>query len=417
MRGVKVGSDLRKFVNNKFLKTIDPELMRDLFARHFGAESLPVSLDGDPGQARAALSSYFKEAVTTWNEGLVADLHRVAELGSNEGMQLILNEARRQSVVLYPEPEANPEDSAPATHDPKHVALHTYLHHHRVFEAAADFQALRAPSAMAEFRGPERDVGTDLSEEMLAAFRTAATKLFSQDLQGEYCRVAPYDEEGEINLVVSHGAPVTTTPVIAGDREAVITLRAVKYAALRYSPVEGRLLIGGVVKAQQAELAELFAKHIIGRPGFFAGKDARDLYTLLPISDAGPGFAFEHRYDDRIREVRIVAAAADLFEWDDEENKRRYVRSLESKAPAGNALQHFRGSEFRLGHGWRLGEITFRVYFDTGAKRLAQVTVKLKPPGTLAFRRTRFEKAIHTLIARNGLEWDRNAGLVVEAAE
>jgi hypothetical protein len=43
--------------------------------------------------------------------------------------------------------------------------------------------------------------------------------------------------------------------------------------------------------------------------------------------------------------------------------------------------------------------------------------VRLKPPGTLAFRRTRFEKAIHTLVQRNGLEKDRDAGMVVDAAE
>lgn len=411
-----MGSDLKKFVNPKFLKTVDPGLMRVLFDRHFGDEVHPVAFDGDAAAVRAALAKYFEEAVTTWNEGLVADLHRVADLGSNEGMQIILNEARRQGVVLYPDPDSDGDDPAPAKHDPKHVALHTYLHHHRVFEAAADFQALRAPTALAEFRGPERDVGADLTEALTDAFKSAAMKLFARDLQGEYCRLGPYEEDGEINLVVSHGAPVATTPVEDGDRERIIPLRAVKYATLRYSPAETRLFIGGVVKAQQADLAEIFAKHILGRPGFFSGKDARDLYTLDPISDAGPDFAFDHRYDERILEVRIVAAAADHFEWDKEEAKWRYVRTWESKDAAG-ALRHFRGSEVRFGKGWRLGEITFRVFFKTETKRPAQVTVKLKPPGTLAFRRTRFEKTIHALIARHGLEKDRDAGLVVEAAE
>ena len=71
----------------------------------------------------------------------------------------------------------------------------------------------------------------------------------------------------------------------------------------------------------------------------------------------------------------------------------------------------------RFGRGWRLGEITFRVFFKSDAKQPAKVTVRLKPPGTLAFRRTRFEKAIAALVARNGLEKDRDADLVVEAAE
>ena len=115
--------------------------------------------------------------------------------------------------------------------------------------------------------------------------------------------------------------------------------------------------------------------------------------------------------------MRIVKAAADLFDWDEDEKKWRYMRTLESKDASGAALRHFRGSEVRFGRGWRLGEITFRVFFKTDAKRPAQVTVRLKPPGMLAFRRTRFEKAIHALVVRNGLEKDRDADLVVGAAE
>ena len=411
-----MGSDLRKFVNPKFLKTIDLGLIEELFERHFRAEARPVAFDGEAPAVRKALAEYFEGAVTVWNEGLVADLHRVADLGTGEGLQLILNEARRQGVVLYPDADADAGDPAPAKHDPKHVALHTYLHHHGVFEAASDFLALRLPATPAEFRGPERDVGADLTEEIVAAFRAAAMKLFARDLQGEYCRLGTYEDEGEINLVVSHGAPVSTTPVVDGDRERILPLRAVKYATLRYAPAEARLQIGGVAKAQQADLAEIFAQHVLRRPGFFAGQHARDLYTLDPVGEVGPDFAFDHLYDDRILDVRIVAAAADRFEWDEDDARWRYVRSLESKDVTG-ALRHFRGSEVRFGKGWRLGEITFRVFVKSEAKRPAQVTVRLKPPGTLAFRRTRFEKIIHELIARNGLEKDHDAGLVVDAAE
>ena len=411
-----MGSDIKKFVNPKFLNSIDVALMRELFARHFTDDGPPIAFDGDVADIRQELSDYFASPVTDWSEGLIADLHRLADLGTGEGMQLILNEARRQGIVLYPDPDTGNPESAPVKHEAKHVALHAYLHHHPIFEAAADFQALRAPTAMAEFRGPERDIGADLTEESKEKFKIAMVTLFAQDLQGDYCRLGPYEEDGEINLVVSHGAPVTTTPVVAGDKEQIITLRAVKYAALRYSPAEGLLRIGGVPRAQQSEVAEIFAKHILARPGFFAGKDARDLYTLDPITEEGPGFTFDHAHDERILEVRIVAAAADFFA-EDEDGKWSYVRSWESKDASGAALRHFRGSEVRFGRGWRLGEISFRVFFKTDAKRPAQVTVRLKPPGTLAFRRTRFEKAIHAVVARNGLETDRDAGLVLEAAE
>jgi hypothetical protein len=270
---------------------------------------------------------------------------------------------------------------------------------------------------MAEFRGPHRDVDADLTDETKDAFRAAILKLLAEDLHGDFCRVAPYEDDDEISVVVSHGAPIKTMPIVAGDHEEVIPIQAMKYATLRYSAAEGLLRIGGVAKARHTDVAEAFATHILGRPGFFAGKDARDLYALDAIAEVGPDFAFEHAFDERIREVRIVAATALLFERDEEEQRFKYIRSLESKDASGAALTHLRHAGVRFGRAWRLGEITFRVFFDVGAKRPAQVTVRLKPPGTLAFRRTRFEKAIHTLVARNGLEVDRDALRLVEAAE
>jgi len=167
-------------------------------------------------------------------------------------------------------------------HDAKHVALHSYLHRHRVFEAAADFQALRAPNAMAEFRGPERDIGVDLTPESQAAFQAGIRELRAQDLHGEYCRLGPCEEECEINLVASHGAPVTTTPVVAGGREKIVTQRAMNYAAPRYSPAEGLLRIGGVAKTRQIDVAELFAGHMLARPGLFVGLDRGP--SFLPLA-------------------------------------------------------------------------------------------------------------------------------------
>lgn len=412
-----MSTDVQKFINPRFLKTIDLGLMQELLARHFEPAEIPVAFDGDAAEVRASLSRYFTSTVTRWKIGLVADLHRIAELGSNDGLQLILNEARRRGIELDLGQGPLGSDIPVSKLDPKCVALSCYLHHYSVFAAAADLQALHAPASMAEFRGPERGVGSDLADEAIAGFKDRLERLFADDLQGHYCRIEFYQAHDEIDIVVTHGAPVATMAVVNGDREDIITLQAAKYAVLRYAPAEGLLRIAGVPKAQQPFLADLFACHILARPGFFSGKDARDLYTLAPIEEAGPDFVFQHAYDEQISEVRIIAAAADLFEWDSEAQHWRYVRCWESKDPSGAALRHFRGSEVRFGRGWRLSELTFRVLIKTEGKRRAQVTVRLKPPGTLAFRRSRFEKIVHTLVARNGLEKDHHAEVAVAAAE
>jgi len=85
-------------------------------------------------------------------------------------------------------------------------------------------------------------------------------------------------------VVVSHGARIKTMPIVAGDREEVIPIQAMKYATLRYSSSEGLLRIGGVAKARQSDVAEAFATHILGRgprsASVSAGMLASTIYTL-----------------------------------------------------------------------------------------------------------------------------------------
>jgi len=196
-----MAGNLKKFVNPRFMKTIDPKLMRLIFERHFTGGTAPIDFEDEGADLCSLLAEYFGQPVNDWSVGLVADLHRIAELGTSHGLETILSAARRQQITLFEPTNPDQVSDAPAEQDPKHIALHVYLHHHDLFEVAADQMALRAATAMAEFRGPERDVPSDFTEEVGAAFEAAAAALFTQDLQGGYCRLAPYEEDDEFNLV------------------------------------------------------------------------------------------------------------------------------------------------------------------------------------------------------------------------
>lgn len=113
-----MAGNLKKFINPRFLKTIDLELMHALFARHAGDGGLPVEFGAEPAAVRAALGDYFDVPVSGWAEGLVADLHRIAELGTGDGLRLILTEARRRGVTLDPLPQGDEADPAPLRHEP-----------------------------------------------------------------------------------------------------------------------------------------------------------------------------------------------------------------------------------------------------------------------------------------------------------
>lgn len=81
---------------------------------------------------------------------------------------------------------------------------------------------------------------------------------------------------------------------------------------------------------------------------YFACGDARDLCLLDPTTAFGPDFVFRHAFDERILEVRIVAAAADFFA---EDGVWRYGRGREPKQVPGAALRHFKASEVRFRRG------------------------------------------------------------------
>lgn len=421
-----MGMNLKKFVNPKFTRTIDLGLLRRLMERHAadpgsgsgaGLNGFDMAVfDAPPASARAAVQEFFMGPEEGYGEGLVSDLHRIAELGHANGLQIILEQARRLGVAIAPEPE---EGGGERHQDPKHVALAVFLDHPRVFDAASDMLALAARASLAEFAGLEEGIEAEIDEGSRAAFEQAAAALFEADFQGRYCRVGWYEDGGETNLVVAHGAAITTTPVVEAGAERVISYRPAEHAVLSYSAAGGRLKIGGVPKARQAEMAELFAATILHRLGFFAAADAQNLYTLEPIERTGFGFAFTHDFDPGILRVRIVEAQVDRIGIDPRSGDMRIFHSYLARDGRDNALARLgevmRG--IRFGSDWRLGHIVTRVEIDTGAVRPAKVTVKVKPPSVAAFKRHRFEARIMTLLTRNGLCHDRDARGAAAAAE
>ncbi|MGR3593064.1 MAG: hypothetical protein ACU0B9_07115 [Limimaricola soesokkakensis] len=414
-----MAGNLKKFINPRFLKTIDLGLMKQLLARHeedITQFSLDL-LDQDETAAREELHKLLAGSEDTYPEGLRADLHRIAELGSNRGLEITQEQAEREGIDLFPEMKAGDEDVPDKRHDPKHIAVRVFLEHPGLFDVAADRMAMCTVDRLHEYAGRERGVTIDLTEEKVEAFRAAVADLFRGAFLGDYCRVGDYVDGDEINLVVSHGSMVSTMPVVEGQQERVISVRQISHAVLRYSETTGMLRLARFRKAHQAEIAELFASIILERPGFFDDDNAQDLYTLRPVELAGPDFTFDAAYDPQIDKVLIIEAAADQMA-PGKNGYPRVVRTLRSRDIRGNALQHFGSTPVSFRGAWRLGELVFRVLFKgVEGKRQPQVTVKLRPPSVVQFRRTQHEARVMTLIERHGLLHDRDDFELVDAAE
>ena len=240
------------------------------------------------------MQAFFAGPEECYPEGLIADLHRIAELGDAAGLRLILHEARRAGLSASAGARARRGERR---QDPKHVALRTFLDHPAVFDAASDMLALAARSSLAEYAGLEEGIEAELGPESRDGFAAEVAGMLEADLCGSYCRLGWYADADEVNLVISHGSIVKTTPIVTHGEERVVSYRDAEQAVLSYSAATGRLKMGDVPKYRRADVAELFATRMLGRPGFFAAEGAQDLYTLAPIERTGPGFRFHHGFD------------------------------------------------------------------------------------------------------------------------
>ena len=270
-----MSNNLKKFVCPKFTRTIDPVLMARLFERHrdlLGDFDLQA-LRGDADGARGALEAFFAGPEERCPDGLVADLHRVADLGTAHGLRIMLDQSRRMGIALPPE---RSPDGDERRQDPKHVALRVFLDHPRVFEAAADMLALKARSKLAEFGGFDAGVEADLGVARREAFEAGAAKMFEADHCGRYCRVGWYEDGDSVNLVLTHGSIVRTTAILRDDEERLVSYRAAQNAVLSYSAATGRIRIGGGSSLRRSALAELFADRMLDRSGFFSGPDCAE---------------------------------------------------------------------------------------------------------------------------------------------
>jgi hypothetical protein len=413
-----MGKNLKKFVNPKFTKTVDLSLLKRLFGRHesrFKNFDIAI-LDGEPAAARAALLNFFAGSEENYPEGLIADLHRIAELGNSNGLRLLQEQAQRRRVDLVP----SGKDGDEIKHDPKQVALSAFLDQPTLFDAASDMLALEARVSLGEFAGAAEGIKAQIDDVRKAAFEEQAKRLFEADLRGRYCRIGWYDDGDEINVVVTHGAPVTTTPVVEGETERVISFRVAEHAVLAYSASTGRLKVGGIAKARRGEIAEIFAQTMLGNPGFFAAPDSQSLYTLTPIELAGFGFRFTHAFDASIRRVQIVEVQADRINTDPRTGEVRSYETFTARDHKDNALARLGeiapAIAFRL-DAYRIGHIVIRIHFDVGEKKPVRVAVKIRPPGIAMFKRHRFEAQIMELLRRNGLCNEREPSQTALAAE
>jgi len=117
LRGGHVQKDFTKFANQRFLRTVNWEVLGKLLTKHrAGLKNLDLdTLLADEAEGRKRITEYLLGSKDSYPDGLIQDLHRIVRLDSPTGMRLLQEEAERQGVVIIDpaeSPTATPRDYA-----------------------------------------------------------------------------------------------------------------------------------------------------------------------------------------------------------------------------------------------------------------------------------------------------------------
>ena len=379
-------SDVKKFANKKFLKTVDMGLLKRFFHRYRD----DIDLD---------LESLTPESVydflTTIDEScpaeMMEDLHKIVDLSSELGMDLLQQRAHASDppVVLIP-PEEKDDPEGGIHINPRYLALRAYLDHRDVFDSAHKWLAFFQTSSPGEFNGVDENVDVDLNDSGRDAFEKAASEYFNNRYKGNYCKISFFDDDDEINILVTHGKYPVTTVIVENEDEKPLTFREIRQDALSFNPKSGRLKAFASIQEEKTELSRIFATQILNKPDFFDHADSQNLYELDPLLDED--FHFEGSWDPEF-------VGAHIAEVQYGQDKRGgYAITVRDK----NALALLRTTN--LADDLKKRNLLYaKVQFEfriRGKKRTKMV--KIKPPGICSFKRETLEKKVMEHLRRNG---------------
>jgi hypothetical protein len=384
--------DIKRFVDKKFLYTVDLQLLRRLLEPYQG--QMPLDLDAlaaNAEEARSRLFEWLTAADESYPSQMLEDLHRISELSTELGMGILRARAEALGIKLIPAEEM---DEGEGMHlNPRYVALRAFLDHRKVFDSAVDILTFFDNRSPGEFVGEEEGVPPRMTDAAQLAFEQQAAEFFNSRYQGHYCRTRWYPDEDGVNLLVIHGNIPVSTVTIEEDEERPRTFREVRQDTITYDQHTGRVKVTASGDEEKQHLCDIFAETILGRPSFFQQQGSRNLYTLARIVQEGPMFQLDGEWDPELVDARLTEIQVDSGE--------RGGWMMRVRDPQ-DALLHLldKCPELDLSKA-HINYVKLRFVFSSGTRKRKK-TVKIKPPSVASFNRSSLEAKVLEHLRRNG---------------
>ena len=272
--------NLRRFAQPAVLKAIAPQRLHEFLGPHRSylegrGLSLP-SPNAPNGLDHERLVEVLMSPDTDTPKDLVDALFFVNEMSTDEGMDLLLEEAEKNGLSLDGKPDPTVAD----------VAVHVFLQDRQLLERKHAEQYLTRPRSFEYFQSEVRPVPAfkQPSRGTLNVLEHDLDDWFEKKKRGRGSRVFAYPKGDSIWFLVRHGDPFRREGSLDEGQTSSVFYRPEKHDVLVYEPALGELRMNACNKGEKETYRREFGRHVFGDEDFFPGTGK---YTLEPLRRDG----------------------------------------------------------------------------------------------------------------------------------
>jgi hypothetical protein len=273
---------LTQFSHPEILKQVAPKRLLKLLSPHakfLASRGLPLPTKTGPIVLDCEILATIlmsPDAVDMLPKPLIEALYFIDEMATPQGMDSLLQEAKRQDLKLD-----DGED-----HSPADVAVQVWLIDRDVLERKHAERHLTRPRSFEYYQAdgdevPAFAVPTDAA---LRALEQDLDDGFEKKKRGRGARVFAFPSDNEIWFLIRHGDPYKREGSIESGKPSSVFYRPEKFDVVVYQRAVGEIRIHAGSPWEREMYRRQFGKHLFGDDNFFPG-DRK--YTLAPLRESG----------------------------------------------------------------------------------------------------------------------------------
>ena len=280
---------------SRFISAVPPDLVARFFER-IPTDDRPdawATLNPD------ALLAYLSDPANAEHAALIGEtFQRISDI-SGAAAPVLYRACERYEIATD-----SSDDETPTA-----LGFRVFLDHPEAFEFAWARYLLYGTGAKLSTYPFPRGTQAAAGPEALQAFRLALTGWLSNQAKGIQCRLQPFNDDGDLVLLVQRGTYVQTVSFWEGDELRIQSFRPAVEDVIVFEPETALLRVKAAYPAEREKYLRLFAAHFAGDPSLADDAIATELFSLAPIQDG----TFNYRGAGSIVGIELVKARLKLF--------------------------------------------------------------------------------------------------------